>query len=705
MANIQRIRSLWVLLLVVLVLPVTPAMAQSQPATVQTFRDLGYGNRTANTMYGSLAYFFPVAPGQVPRSGSELRLRFSHSPLLIPDRSTMTVVVNGQSITSVFLTEANADQSRLEVPLPVDGFAGEGFFVQVLFSLRLTRDECEETQNPALWATVHGDSVVAIRTQRADEQPGLEDLDLLFAPAYQAETPLSLGLPPVLEPETLAAAGLVALQTGQRAARTGQDLRPLEVTTALEADLLVGSGSQLDLSDTWGALEWDGEQFATTAGTVPAEHGVLALRNTDTPQLLVSGSEPTAVRTAAGALVLPEQQALLTDDYTIITDGSPVGMTAALPWQAGAASFAQLGVARRALVGVGAHTLDLLFERPAGWQLKPGSELSLALGTSPALDSATSWVAVSVNGFDIGTQQLAAGADGSEPYRFTLPADLLNSDLEGQPIRRLALQVRFYLDLPQRGCTQVTPDSAWATLLPVSAWQLPHEPYAGRDLGRFPAPLLDADPTVSLAVVLPAEPTNSELTAGLTVMAALGRWAAGGDAPLPRLLTADQVAATMYTQQNLILIGGTERNAVSRAVAAEAAALFEPATPAAYRTTVAQHGMLRLAASPWSEQRTILLMLAEDAQGLLLAADVLRQSETLHQLQGQVAMVVNDLPPQTLAAAEPFVSPPAALVPRVETPMMQRLPAWQVIGAVLLGGFVSALVFIGKARYRRKGQG
>jgi hypothetical protein len=656
-------------------------------------------------MYGSLAYFFPVAPGQVPRSGSELRLRFSHSPLLLPDRSTMTVVVNGQSITSVFLTDENADQSRLELPLPVDGFAGEGFFVQVLFSMRLTRDECEETQNPALWATVHGDSVVAIRTQRAEEQPGLEELNTLFAPARQAETPLSLGLPAVLEPETLEAAGLVALQTGRWAAGTSQELRPLEVTTDLEADLLVGSGSQLDLPDTWGALEWDEQQFATPAGMTPLNHGVLALSSSATAQLLVSGGEPAAVRTAARALVLPEQQDLLADDYTIVTSGSPVGMTAALPWQAGAASFAQLGVERRALVGVGEHTLDLLFERPAGWQLKPGGELSLALETSPALDSATSWVAVSVNGFDVGTRQLAAGADGREPYRFTLPADLLNTDLEGQPIRRLALQVRFYLDLTQRGCTQMTPDSAWATLLPVSAWQLPHEPYAGRDLGRFPAPLLDTDPTVSLAVVLPDAPTNSELTAGLTVMAALGRWSTPGSSPLPRLLTADQVDETIRTQQNLILIGGTERNAVSRAVAAEAAALFAPATPAAYRTTVAQHGMLRLAASPWSEQRTILLMLADDAQGLLPAADALHQSETLQQLQGQVAMVVNDLPPQTLAAAEPLVSPPAALVPRVETPLMQRLPAWQVIGAVLLGSFVSALVFIGKARYRRKGQG
>ena len=46
----------------------TPSVV-AQEASARTFRDFGYGDLTARTMYGSLSYFFPIPRGQEPRPG------------------------------------------------------------------------------------------------------------------------------------------------------------------------------------------------------------------------------------------------------------------------------------------------------------------------------------------------------------------------------------------------------------------------------------------------------------------------------------------------------------------------------------------------------------------------------------------------------------------------------------------------------------
>ncbi len=45
----------------------------------RSFRDLGYGDTTARTMFGSINYFFAVPRGQVPQPGSQIDFVFSHS--------------------------------------------------------------------------------------------------------------------------------------------------------------------------------------------------------------------------------------------------------------------------------------------------------------------------------------------------------------------------------------------------------------------------------------------------------------------------------------------------------------------------------------------------------------------------------------------------------------------------------------------------
>jgi cellulose synthase operon protein B len=696
--------SLALVMLLVAATPATAAPSDAEPL----FRALGYGDRTARTLDGSLEYFFPIPPGQSPQPGSQITLAFSHSPLLVADRSTMTVVVNGQSLASIFLTDRNSDHAQLVVPLPyadTDGaFRATGYFIQVQFMMRLTRAECEESRNPALWATVHDDSRLRLRTAPARDSTGLAAVSKLFAPAQNQPLSLTLALPPNPPAEEIQAAGLVAFQAGRWAA-TNSDARAITVTHTRPADqpsVLIASGPALAALGGWDGLKWDAGALVAGPERVPADQGVLALQ-ADAPALLVSGGTPAAVLDAAAALVQPERRSLLTGAIIVLSGRHPAPLPDAAPWRNGAASFAQLGFEPQRVSGLGEHVIDLTVERPADWILREGAVLDLDIASSAALQSATSWVAASINGYALGSQRLEPGtAATGQRVHFDLPADLLNADVTGQPLRRLALQIRLLLDMPQTPCVPIAAGTLWATLLPTSSWSLPHDTFAGRDLARFPAPLL-SERGAPLLVVLSEGPTDAELEAGLNVLAALGRWATPEPLTPPRLVTADQADAAALQQSNLILIGGVDRNRASATAAQHDGALFAADLPVAYQpANRAPTGQLRLARSPWSDSASVLILTSDAPEGLRLATQALSQGALLARVRGEQAIITAGLPPQTVVGSTPAETIPPVLAPQVIIPLAERLPTWQIIGAILLGAVIAAIVVIILTRWRRR---
>jgi len=366
-------------------------------------------------------------------------------------------------------------------------------------------------------------------------------------------------------------------------------------------------------------------------------------------------------------------------------------VVAPVAWSDGAASFAQLGATRLEVNGSGEHTLDLGFERPAEWILTDGGNLDLVVTTSTGIRDATSWIAASVNGHDLGAIPVKDGNREGGHYRFPLPTELLNGDLNDQPVRRLALQIRIFLDLPAGACIDRGTEREWAAVAPTSVWNLPHDRYPGLDLGRFPAPLLEANTAAPLDVVLPRRPTPAEVAAAMGVAAALGRWTGPERTALPRLMTSDHLSSDERSEDHLILIGGADWNEVAKAAAARDAPSVAPVKPTAYQQVPADNaGWLRLAPSPWADDRGLLTIGA-----------------TIAQLRGTAASVAGTLPPQSQAAAAPAPIAPAALAPRAVTllpPRDDRRPAWQITSALLLGVVIGALALWGARFLARRGR-
>lgn len=683
----SRWRRWWLVLLVILLTVIAPAPIQGQGAA-KRFADLGYGDRTARGIDAALDYYFPIPTGLRPASDGLLTLRFSHSPLLRPDRSTLTVALNGQSLASTRLTAENAADGVLAVPLPVAGFTGPGLFVQVQIHMRLTDDACEEVQNPALWTVVSGDSTLRLDLQPVAEGT-LADLAALFAPlplsVPATRLPPALVLSPATDPATLQAGGIAAFAVGQWAAQAGQD-PVLTVADALppQAPAIVIALGPLPAGD-WGAVRWNGTAYEVDGQAIPVDHGILALATTAPPQLLVAGATSTALEYAAQALTtaLPAVPALA------VTQAPPAPVAPA--WREGAASFAQLGIAQRRVSGPGEHQIDYAFERPPGWDLRVGATLELHVVTAAGLTPATSWLAVAVNGITLGSQRLRVETNAVERYRFELPADLLNSDLAGIPLRRIDLQVRLYLDLPNIGCEEVDTSAAWAVIEPTSAWRLPHDPAAADDLGRFPAALIS---DTSARLVLPVQPTLAEIQAGLELAAAMGRWSALPDVLPPRLVVADAIGDERSGP--LAILGDRNRNQLANALNVTAS------TPFVYQPGRSAQATLHILPSPWQNGARVLLIDATDGAGMRLGVRAFRERALLSVLRGAQAQITGNRDSTVVPLTPPLAVPPQTLTPHIEVALLERMPAWQVVGGILLIALLATAVLVVRIRWLRK---
>ncbi|MEF3273348.1 MAG: cellulose biosynthesis cyclic di-GMP-binding regulatory protein BcsB [Chloroflexus sp.] len=661
----------------------TPVVAQG---AVMRFTELGYGDRTARGIDAILDYYFPIPTGLRPASDGFLTLRFTHSPLLRSDRSTISVALNGQSLQSVRLTPDNANGGLLTTPLPIAGFSGPGLFLQVQIHMRLTDDICEEIQNPALWTVISGNSTLQIDLQPVTSGT-LADLAALFAPlpisAPVVRQPPTLVLSPANDPGTLTAAGVAAFAVGRWTALTGQDpALTVAATMPDQAPVIAIALGMLPKGD-WGALRWNGQNYEVDGQLIPAEHGILALASAAPPRLLVAGATPAALDYAARALTtsLPA--------VSLLAVTQPPPMAPAVAWRDSAASFAQLGAGQRQVVGAGEHQIDYAFERPPGWDLRVGATLELHVVTAAGLRPESSWLAVKVNGITLGSQRLRVETQAIERYRFELPADLLNSDLEGRPLRRIDLQVRLYLDLPNIGCEEVDPAAAWATIMPSSAWRLPHDPAAANDLGRFPA-VLEGDSEARL--VIPSQPTLAEVQAGLELAAAIGRWNVKPDAPPPLLVTTDTLGKT--GNGPLAILGDRSRRMLGLNVNAR--------TPFVYQPGRGAQAILHIVSSPWQVGERVLVIDATDELGLRLGVRAFRERALLEVLRGTQAQIASDPDPTVIPLTPPLASPPQTLTPKVEVVLLERIPGWQIVSAILLLALIATAVLVIRIRWLRK---
>ena len=670
----KRVSSIASLLLVGVLLCLTPEASAAEMDQPETFEAYGYGDRTASSMFGALEYYFPVPQNWALQEGTTLDLIVSHSPLLRPNRSTMTVFANDVAVHSTFLDESNQNRTRIQIALPVDGFQdqidrAEGYTIRIQFFMRLTDLVCEETNNPALWATVHRESALTLQVEPR-EFPS--DLSYLPYPFLVKNNP---------EQDRLA-----------YAFRDDPSLEEFEA--AFQTAAYFGGQSGPGLPDVQARTE---KQVSTDAATIAvgfspegdggqAPASLAMLESQGQPVLSLQGESPLL---ASEALLHPELfRQLEGQSVQVRRLADPSLEDLDWPWKRDAATFAQLGAQDRTVRGVGEQSVFFYFSRPAGWELsREEIFIDLHLTRSPLLLPEQSGLKLRINGMDMDALAYTEEPNREGFFRFQLPADVLNVTAAGQYTDDLVVELVLEHQLLQSECEPIYAENAWTTIHADSYFYLPHTYLPLPDLSVFPYPFLDLNEKASLDVVLPSVPTDGELEAALMLADLLGKQAFGS-LPEINLLLADEVAAL---EQNAILIGSADRNPwvkeAEQSLPAERRGLVQ--------TAVSQDaiGNLKEFESPWQNGKWVLIISGQDDL-VTVAAALGRQlksaSVTAVRADGSTEAVFRDVNAPRLPQANRQTRP--AIFPQPET--------WQVILAVFILTALAVLLAI--VIYRRR---
>lgn len=131
-------------------------------------------NTTVKGVHVIKDYWFELSEDWEFTRPALLELRFSHSPILKRDLSTMTVAMNGSPVESFHLDKTNQTDAIVTISVPARLMRG-GMNV-LTFTLKMRsdlEDLCDDVHNPALWTLLDRESRLVVHFEERKVVPDL----------------------------------------------------------------------------------------------------------------------------------------------------------------------------------------------------------------------------------------------------------------------------------------------------------------------------------------------------------------------------------------------------------------------------------------------------------------------------------------------------------------------------------------------------
>lgn len=705
-------RILFVLFVLVCLPSQQLAHAQGSTPIQISFVKLSQGDLTLRGMYGAVTLWFPFESDWRLQQEIQIKSIYVASPLLNVKRSTLTVTANDTQISSTRVVADGAEHT-FSFTVPAQYLQGKGVSLRFEGYLRLTDEECEETNNPGQWLTIRGTSEITVAPTLDTKAPSLTDLPqaIVVQNSYSSAPPVIFVLPDAPDNATLTTAAQVAARLGTSA--DAKSPYTVESASSLTDDekqqsnlVLIGLPqtnsviAELDLSA--GIRGGGGTFSAPRQSTGKAGSSVISLYNSPWNPvrhvLIVSGADEAGL--ALSGQIFGTRQAFqalqgtsqTTEAIKLMADSVP-----GQPWKTDRTTFAQLGETDRKIIGAGISENYYSFRRPAGWVLDYGSQLTLYFAFSPNLRVEESYISVFVNEVNVGSIRTGNGIAQNQ-VTFDLPIDLLNQTADGQRPQTLNLRVEVSNHLNESSCTQTHNEAAWTQISAGSYFTTPHLYQTLPDLQAFPYPFVSDATNTPTVIILPVKPTAQDLANGLSLAATLGRFAPA-DFQL-NVLTADTASKNDQANANLILLGDLQRNPLLK----EFSQSMTVVPGLSDYESNSDSGLLREAPSPWNPAQTALLVYGNSTAAYQLAVDALYNAAPPVTQPGSVAVVEAQKTPAILYHSNNTAADPKP-AQTVAEPVIPKPAPWMVVTGILLAATILVIAIVSISQRRGTGKG
>ncbi len=397
--------------------------------------------------------------------------------------------------------------------------------------LRVTDNDCEDSNIPSQWVNILGKSVLTWNFRPSPDPPQLENLrDLIFSrDMFNGQHPVLFILPDAPSKATLeaamrTAAGLAQLLTNADypvSVETVSSVTDLQLQTSnvVLVGLPVDLPAMRTLASELRILGADGRFSQIDGKAVPDDNGVIQILNSpwncERYVLLVSANREAGLQTLGNALVERTTLLHLAGNFQFIARPLDVSQDVQpRPWTTAQTSFVQLGVASSMVRGAGTLNEYYSFYLAPGSMFGSGSRLILNGSASPVLRNNQAYLAAFLNEIPLGAYPTSQLIDQGT-LTFPIPPELIGQQLT-QPVN---LRLEISNQIQQAKCATVNFDNVW-TFIDGGSY------FVGNDvkeslpsLNAFPYPFAGHD---SLRFLLPDSIDSSVISGAVRLAFVLG---------------------------------------------------------------------------------------------------------------------------------------------------------------------------------------
>lgn len=606
-------------------------------------------------------FYFELTPSRVLSEGSYLQLTFSHSGTLLPDKSTLTVLLDDKPLGSLFLNRSNEKPTGWRADL--SELALEPGFHKLSFvsHMEVSADLCIDQNNSANWLILHKESLLHLRFQKAYEQA-----DFAYYPSPFLEKgslqPLQtlFVVPDSPNEEQLKAFGeLAGFFSSQVPANrlSFQVFKESELNGEMRKENMIWIGSE----SQWGTL---GKQLAERG----SKDGMMKLSvspwDSQSTVLSINGTDQE-IAAAVRQLVTPEYYAQLSGrTYEISKLGEQAGISGGLVGEDADLTLEELGYGDLVVESPIAGTARIAFALPAEADPARPGHLKLHFKHAKSLNFAESLVTVKVNGFPTASRYLNEESSDFGTLDLEIPPDRMAN-------RNLIVDVSFQFESAEGICSGGTQIGHWAVISKHSVFSFETRPNDSMQLEQLPYPFVIRQAWAPTEFLLPASPSSEEMSLFVTVCGMMGRQAAqspaDGDTFTVRLDDNPADAAG----KNLIYIGLAEHIPEAVSASADFPVRYEngeflPANASIPLLPHAGQGyLMAMIPSPYSEKHQVLVIAGANRDVLRKANLQFADPEIRAKITGKSAVIdgldrVHTLQASVLPADDPSWSEKAS---------------------------------------------
>jgi hypothetical protein len=654
-------------------------------------------------------YYFEVPQSRLVAAGSYIELNFGHSPALIQDRSTITVMLDDLPLGSQYLDKSNVQDAKWKLEL--DGLElSAGFHkLSIVIHMESTDNLCMDQNNPANWLILQKESVVHLRYQ-----PIYEQGDLSWYPSPFLEkgslTPFNTSIVVPSEPSADELLGLAKL------ARYYTSIVPnLQYRVYLESDLteeVLESGHLIWVGspDSW---QGPGAQLLASAskaaGSDRIEAGAVyvepSIWNDDYDMLLITGAADGLAR----AVTMMTDQSLysqLSGNFASAASVKPASAKTVLQGASSNLSTVTLKslnyndiVVEGLMVG-GARISYLV---PAEFDISKGGKLHVYFNHSKALNFAQSQATIKINEIPVASTYLS-----QESSEFgVLEAEIPTSALQGGYINA---DISFQFNSTSEACSGSSYIGNWAVIDNDSYFSFTTLPNRDLKLLNLPYPFVTGSAWKDTSILLPSKMTSDELTLFAIVNGLYGGSLNSYEGirlvTMPEEITGEEP----WLSDNLIVISMADKLPLWLTEADQIPVSYADGGWQARIETVkladstrSEAGIIQLFPSAFGKARDILMLSATSPSRLHSLGALLLDSKSRELMRGQV-LVADSLERMHVFDSEQyepvrsFWSDATEYLTTDQMPVIQRL---LFVGAIVLVLVIFALIVWFISRRRR----